>query len=105
MAACRANGPGPAAQPLLHQRQRFGDLALVPAAAVLVLERHQIAGAIQTGVAPRVLQQHERQQRGGFRGGRALGPVNARTSRPRRMASAHRLGAQREFRAWPHSPR
>ncbi len=58
---------GSAAKRLLHQGQRFGDLTPIPAAAILLFENHKIAGLIETGVAPGVLQQHEGEQGGGFR--------------------------------------
>ena len=41
---------------LVDQRQRFGDLPLIPAAAILLFQNHQIAGVIETGIAPRIVQ-------------------------------------------------
>ena len=43
---------GPAAQRLLDERQRLGDLLLIPAAAILLFEKDEIAGLIEAGVAP-----------------------------------------------------
>ena len=43
---------GPAANRFLDQRQRLGDLLLIPAAAVLFFEKNQIARFVKTGVAP-----------------------------------------------------
>ena len=43
---------GPAAKRLLDERQRLGDLLLVPAAAILLFEKDEIAGLIETGIAP-----------------------------------------------------
>ena len=58
---------GPAAQRLLHQRQRLGDLPLVPAAAILLFENDDIAGVVEPRIAPRIVKQHQREQRGRFR--------------------------------------
>ena len=43
---------GAAAKRLLDQRQRLGDLLSIPAAAVLLFENDDIAGLIETGIAP-----------------------------------------------------
>lgn len=45
-----------------EQLQALGDLVVVPAAAVLVVKQHEGA-RLGPGVAPGVLQQHQRQQR------------------------------------------
>ena len=58
---------GPAAQRGFDQRQRFGDLLLVPARAILLFEHDEIAGGVGPRVAPRIVQQHQRHERGGFR--------------------------------------
>ena len=79
---------GPAAKSLLDQRQRLGDLSLVPASAILLFENHQIAHLIQTGIAPCVLQQHERDQSGSFC--RSLGPHQ----HPDQTPQPYRLGAE-----------
>src|SRR5256886_11681192 len=42
-----------AAQGFLDERQRLGDLWVIPAATVLFLEQDEVAGLVQTGVAPR----------------------------------------------------
>ena len=41
-----------AAQGLLDERQRLLDLRAIPAATVLLLEENEVAGQVQTGVAP-----------------------------------------------------
>jgi len=48
-----------ALQRLPHQRQRFSDLSLMPAAAILLFENNQIAGFIETGIAPCIVKEHE----------------------------------------------
>ena len=59
----------------------------VPAAAVLVGERHQGAVRPQPGGAPRVVEQHQREQTVGLRIGR---PASEASSRVSRIASAAR---------------
>jgi hypothetical protein len=61
-------GARPAAQQRpLQLRGALGDADVIPAAAVLVLEQHQVAAVRHPGVAPAVLHQHQRQQAPGFR--------------------------------------
>ena len=43
---------GPGAKRLLDQRQRLGDLPLVPKAAILLFQKDKIACFIETGSAP-----------------------------------------------------
>ena len=62
-----SNHARPGAECLLHQRQRFGDLLPIPAVAVLLFQNHQIAGFVETRIAPCVLQQHQGQNPGHFR--------------------------------------
>ncbi|MFN8540920.1 MAG: hypothetical protein U0232_26005 [Thermomicrobiales bacterium] len=45
-----------------HQGQALGDLALVPAAAILVFEQDQVASGRGARRAPRFLEQHQRKQ-------------------------------------------
>ena len=87
MAACSANGPGPATKRLFHQRQRLGNLVAIPAAAILLFENHDIACLIDTGIAPGVLQQHEREQGG------SLCRRLASSQRSDQAAQPNRLGA------------
>ena len=62
-------GAGRAAQGqrALDERQRLADHGAVPAFAILVLEQHELAVAARAGGAPRVLQQHQREQAGRLR--------------------------------------
>ena len=53
---------------LYDQRQGFGDLGLIPAAAILFFEDDDVAGRIEAGVAARVLEEHEGEQGGGLGG-------------------------------------
>ena len=48
----QSEGTGPAAKRLLDQRQRLGDLPLIPEAAILLFQKHKIACLIETGSAP-----------------------------------------------------
>src|SRR5213083_736161 len=50
------------AQRGLDQRRTLVDLCAVPARSVLLLEQHDLAGPIEAARAPRVVQQHEREQ-------------------------------------------
>jgi hypothetical protein len=43
---------GSATKGLLDERQRLGDLRVIPAAAILLFEHDEIAGLIETGRAP-----------------------------------------------------
>ncbi len=82
---------------LLDQGQGFGNLGLMPAAAILLLENHEIAGRIETGVAPRILKEHEGYETSNFRGrpGRQQGPQQA--------AQADGLGAEISSHQGPDS--
>ena len=44
--------PRAAPQRLLDERQRFGDLRLIPAATILILEQDEIAGVVEPRLAP-----------------------------------------------------
>ena len=44
--------PGFGAERFRDERQRFGDLRLIPQPAVLLFESDEIAGLIDTGSAP-----------------------------------------------------
>ena len=96
-------GPGPPRSASSTSGSAFGDLPLIPAAAVLLFQNNQIAGLIETGRAPRIVQQHEGQQAG--RLGRRLRRISVLTRRPSRMASAHRSVRTSARREWPHSLR
>ena len=48
-------------QCLLHQAQPFLNLFAVPQRPVLIFEQHQFAFRCDPGVAPRIVQQHQRQ--------------------------------------------
>ena len=87
----------PPSQRRLQRRHALGDRVPLPAAAVLLLERHQRAGGIDPGRAPGVVQQHQGEQALCFR---LLGhqlhqePAEADRFRCRdRCAPGHRLGA------------
>ena len=73
----------------VHQRGALGDLAGVPARAVLVLQQHELAGRVEARVAARVMEQHQREQAEhlglvGHQGGEDA----ARGGSPRRRARA-----------------
>ena len=56
-------GPGrPRRQRGLDERTALGDLVLVPARAVLVLQQDELPVAVEPSVAARVLEQHQREQ-------------------------------------------
>jgi hypothetical protein len=59
---------GLANQRFCNQRQRLADLPLIPKAAILLFEDNEIAGFIQTSLAPRIVQQHQRNQARNFAG-------------------------------------
>ena len=59
----------------------FGDLVGVPAGAVLLLERDQVAQLVQTGVAPSVVHQHAAPAGRPLRIPRASGHFSRRASR------------------------
>ena len=77
-----------AAERLGHERQCLGDLRSVPAAAILVLEEHEIARFVEPCVAARIVQQHECQEARHFR--RRLG----RHQGSHQTAQADGLGAE-----------
>jgi hypothetical protein len=52
-----------AAQGALDPFAAFGNLRAIPTRAVLILEQYQIAGGVHARVTPRVVQQHQRDQR------------------------------------------
>ena len=57
-------GAGPAEPPrLLEECAGLGDGRVIPTGPVLVAEEHECPAAAETGVAPRLVQLHERQQR------------------------------------------
>src|SRR5260221_10582748 len=45
-------GTGAAAERLLDERHGLGDLVAIPSTAVLLLEQHEIAGLVETRLAP-----------------------------------------------------
>ena len=45
---------------LLHQRQRFGNLIVMPKSAILIFKNYQVAGPIQARLPARVVKKHER---------------------------------------------
>ena len=82
--------PGAAAQGLLDERQRLGDLVVIPAATVLRFENDEVAGLVEARVAPRVVQQHEGEEGPVASGGG--GAISALTRRASRIASTQRSG-------------
>src|SRR5262249_4368425 len=52
----------PATQCLVYKAQSVLNFVLVPQSAVLLLERDQLAAAVDAGVAARVLKEHQRKQ-------------------------------------------
>ena len=87
MAACTWYGPGrPRRSARLEQASALVDLGPVPAGAVLVLQRDQVARGVEPGRAPGVLQQHQRQQPAAS----GSSGISAASTRASRMASAHR---------------
>jgi hypothetical protein len=87
--------PGRAmAHRLVDERQPLGDEDAVPARAILILEEHDVAVAVEPRVGARVLQQHERQEAHDLR----LAAEQAQQEAPQ----ANRLVAQR--RAQGRSP-
>ena len=60
----------PRPQRRLQHRDALGDLGGVPPAAVLVLQRHHVAGGVEPGGPARVVHQHQRQQPGNLGLGR-----------------------------------
>ena len=55
-------------QTFLDEGQRLRDQRLVPAAAVLIFQQDEVAGVVQARLAPRVVQQRQREQGRGLRG-------------------------------------
>src|SRR2546425_5791960 len=53
---------GAAAQGLVDERQRFGDLIVIPATTVLLLEQDEVAGLVEPRVPPRVVQEHRSEE-------------------------------------------
>ena len=85
----------------VEQADRGGDLVVAPSAAVLIGQRHQLAG-IHAGLAPGVLEQQQRQQRLRLRRGRHQ-PVQ-QLGEPDGLArdvGAQQLGARRPARSRP----
>src|SRR5256885_1235872 len=69
---------GPAPKRLLDERQRFGDLLVIPAATILLVQKDEIADRVETRVAPCVVQQHDGRNGGPFlRCGRLQSPQQA----------------------------
>ena len=93
MAACNENGPGPPRKRLFNQRDGFSDLWPIPPRTILEFEKNQIAGIIETRIAPGVVQQHQSEKRRCFRSG--LRRHQAQTSRASRMASLQRSARTR----------
>ena len=69
MRACTWYGAGPAAGAARasSMARRLVDLRPVPARAVLLLQRHQVAGGVHAGGAAGVVQQHQGEQPLGLR--------------------------------------
>ncbi len=60
-------GPDAAfAQGVVEQRGGLVDLIALPAATILVLERNEVAFAVDARVAPGVLQEHQSEEAGCF---------------------------------------
>ena len=78
---------GPAAERLLDERQRLGDLVSIPPPAILLFEHDEITGLVQTSVAARIVKQHEGDERRGF-------PRRRRHQRPHQTAQTDGLGAE-----------
>ena len=55
-------GTGFAAHRLVDERQRLGDLRVVPAAAILLVEHDDVARLVEARLAARVVEQHEREE-------------------------------------------
>src|SRR5450432_3359870 len=53
---------------MFDEWQRFGDLSAIPQATILLLQNYQIAFDIETCIATGIVEKHERQQSGEFRG-------------------------------------
>jgi hypothetical protein len=51
-----------AAERFIHERQRFRDLLPVPAAAVLIFEKDEIAFIIEPRIAARIVELHQGNQ-------------------------------------------
>src|SRR5215469_6462353 len=60
-------GSGRSPDRLSHKREGLVDLAPVPPSAILLLERYDLPAVVNPRVPPRIVQQHERQQRRRFR--------------------------------------
>ena len=79
--------PRTATQGLLHERERLGDLRVIPAATILLFEQDEVAGRVAPRVAPRIVQEHQREKRrrlGGWR----------RQQRPHEAGEPDRLDAE-----------
>ena len=48
--------PRACSQGLIHQRQGFRDLILMPTAAILILERYKVSCSINPGIAPCIME-------------------------------------------------
>ena len=92
-------GPGAApAQRVLEQRLALADAAAIPAGAVLLVERHELTVLVHAGRAPRVVQQHQRQQP------RHLGIVGHQAvQQPARGGSPRRTARSRTSRSPPEA--
>ena len=88
IAASTANGPGSPRKRFLNEGKRFVDLWSVPECAILFFEHNEIAFFIQSSLASRVVQQHQRDERGCFSGW--FGFEQRPRRRPSRIASAQR---------------
>ena len=86
-------GAGGGAKGFGCEGQGLGDLAMVPAGAILVVEKDEVAGLVETGVAARVVQEHEGQQGGDF--GR-----RGREPRPHEASETDGFGAEVRSDEW-----
>ncbi len=72
---------------LRNQRQRFGNLRVIPKTAILLFENHQIARLIQPCSVPGILKQHECEESGSL--SRRFGPYQCpdETRQPDRLGT------------------
>jgi hypothetical protein len=63
-------GTSTAPQSFGDERQGFRDLLMIPAAAILFFEDDDVASVVETGVATGIVQEHKRDEPGGFGGGK-----------------------------------
>src|SRR5437868_11704512 len=61
----------PAIERLFHERERFRNLRVIPARAILIFKENKFASFIQACIAAGIVKQHQREEPGGF--GRRFG--------------------------------